>query len=119
MIVFDISYDVLQMEITVLAGAHLRFCSADFRSAVPKKIQNRWLASTLISSHTGPVNSRIWMVLFLCAALSAQAQDFALDNLPTLHKFQSHRITSADPTGGNDDWRQLEPGQTLIPELLT
>jgi hypothetical protein len=27
----------------------------------------------------------------------AQAQDFALDNLPTLHNFQSHRITSADP----------------------
>ena len=33
------------------------------------------------------MNSRSWIVLFLCAALLAQAQDFALDNLPTLHKF--------------------------------
>jgi hypothetical protein len=54
------------------------------------------------------------MVLFLCAALFVQAQDFALDNLPILHNFQSRRITSTDPTGNNDDWRQLEPGQTLV-----
>ena len=60
------------------------------------------------------MNSRISLAVFLGAGLLAQAQDFTLDNLPTLHNFQSHRITSADPTGGNDDWRRLEPSQTLV-----
>jgi hypothetical protein len=59
------------------------------------------------------VNARISLALFFSAGLVSQAQDFALDNLPALHKFQSHRITSADPTGKNDDWRRLDPGQTL------
>jgi hypothetical protein len=77
-------------------------------------IHNRWLAFPLIPNHTGPVNARIWMALFLCADLFVQAQDFTLDNLPTLHNFQSHRVTSTDPTGNNDDWRQLEPSQTLV-----
>jgi hypothetical protein len=60
------------------------------------------------------MKSRISLAACLSAGLFAQAQDFALDNLPTLHNFQSHRITSADPTGKNDDWRRLEPGQTLV-----
>ena len=54
------------------------------------------------------------LALFLGAGLLAQAQDFALDNLPALHHFQSHRITSTDPTGGNDDYRVLGPGETLV-----
>jgi len=60
------------------------------------------------------VNAHLSSAVFLSAGLVAQAQDFALDNLPTLHSFQSHRITSADPTGKSDDWRRLEPGQTLV-----
>ena len=60
------------------------------------------------------MNARTLLVAFLGAGLLAQAQDLALDNLPALHNFQSHRITSADPTGKNDDWRRLQPGQTLV-----
>jgi hypothetical protein len=37
-----------------------------------------------------------------------------LESLATREDFESHRITSADPTGGNDDARKLEPGGTLV-----
>jgi len=37
-----------------------------------------------------------------------------LDRLPAQQEFESHRVTSADPTGGNDDFRDLEPGGTLV-----
>src|SRR5208282_1750934 len=72
------------------------------------------LACAPSSNHTGAVNSRILVAVFFSAGLLAQAQDFGLESLPNLHDFESHRITSADPTGGNDDWRRLEPGQTLV-----
>ncbi len=42
------------------------------------------------------------------------AQDPALDSLPSLKQYSSHRITSTDPTGGNDDFRVLGPGGTLV-----
>jgi len=51
--------------------------------------------------------------LLALAAASALAQSDWLQKLPTLPDFDSHRITSSDPTGGNADWRMLEPGQTL------
>lgn len=44
----------------------------------------------------------------------AYAQGAGLEQLATLPDFESHRITSADPTGGNADWRDLEPGGTLV-----
>lgn len=47
-------------------------------------------------------------------AVAAPAQDLALDPLPALRDFESHRITSADPTGRNEDWRDLKPGETLV-----
>lgn len=47
-------------------------------------------------------------------AVAAPAQDLALDQLPALRDFESHRITSADPTGRNEDWRDLKPGETLV-----
>ncbi len=50
----------------------------------------------------------------MLAAASALAQSDTLEKLPTLPDFDSHRITSSDPTGGNADWRMLEPGQTLV-----
>jgi hypothetical protein len=50
----------------------------------------------------------------MSAAAGALAQSDVLENLPTLPEFGSHRITSSDPTGGNADWRILEPGQTLV-----
>jgi hypothetical protein len=34
--------------------------------------------------------------------------------LPNLCDFEMHRITSADTTGGNKDWRELPPGETLV-----
>ena len=58
--------------------------------------------------------ARSLLATFLGATVVAQAQDALLDDLPTLRDFQSHRITSADPTGGNDDFRVLSPGQTLV-----
>jgi hypothetical protein len=38
----------------------------------------------------------------------------ALESLPELCDFEMQRITSADPTGGNKDWRELQPGQILV-----
>jgi hypothetical protein len=37
-----------------------------------------------------------------------------LETLPEEEDFESHRITSADPTGGNNDFRDLKPGGTLL-----
>jgi len=34
--------------------------------------------------------------------------------LPNLCNFETHRLTSADLTGGNEDWRELLPGKTLV-----
>jgi hypothetical protein len=52
--------------------------------------------------------------LVLVVGFSALAQQPGLEGLPTLRDFQSHRVTSADPTGGNDDFRTLQPGETLL-----
>ena len=57
---------------------------------------------------------RLPICLLVLAAARALAQPDVLDKLPMLPDFGSHRITSADPTGGNADWRVLEPGQTLV-----
>ena len=37
-----------------------------------------------------------------------------LESLPELCDFEMRRITSADTTGGNRDWRPLNPGETLV-----
>jgi len=52
------------------------------------------------------------VVLLLSARLFGQ--DPVLDDLPALRDFESHRITSADPTGGNADWWDIGPGQTRL-----
>jgi hypothetical protein len=52
------------------------------------------------------------VVLLLSARLFGQ--DPVLDDLPALRDFESHRITSADPTGGNADWWDIGPGQTRV-----
>ena len=54
------------------------------------------------------------MAVLLACGPASRAQDFPAEGLPTLKDFESHRITSADPTGGNDDFRVLEPGGTLV-----
>jgi hypothetical protein len=38
----------------------------------------------------------------------------ALEDLPMRRDFESHRLTSADPTGGNADWWDIKPGQTRV-----
>jgi hypothetical protein len=53
------------------------------------------------------------VILFLGVA-SALAQENSFEALATLPEYESHRTTSSDPTGGNDDWRVIEPGQTLV-----
>jgi hypothetical protein len=52
------------------------------------------------------------VVLVLSASLFGQ--DPALDDLPAARNFESHRITSADPTGGNADWWDIGPGETRV-----
>jgi hypothetical protein len=52
------------------------------------------------------------LVLLVSAALFAQSP--ALEELPAMRDFQSHRVTSADPTGGNADWWDIGPGETRV-----
>ena len=54
------------------------------------------------------------LLVLWAAGLISQAQDLSPETLPVLRHFESHRITSADPTGGNDDFRVLGPGETLV-----
>ena len=47
-------------------------------------------------------------------AVAVHAGDSFLDSLPVLRSYEMRRITSHDPTGGNQDWRSLAPGATLV-----
>jgi hypothetical protein len=62
-----------------------------------------WLMSTLAA-----------LVGCLPVAVTLCAQESWLETLPAFRDFESRRITSADPTGRNEDFRVLEPGGTLI-----
>ena len=53
----------------------------------------------------------VWVLCIVASFL--RAEDSGLDSLPALRDFEAHRITSSVPTGGNEDWRDLAPGQTL------
>lgn len=57
---------------------------------------------------------RISLTVLCCAAGPALAGGPALEKLPALRDFEMRRITSADPTGRNKDWRLLPPGKTLV-----
>lgn len=50
----------------------------------------------------------------LLLSISLPAQDSNIEQLATARDFEAHRITSSDPKGGNEDWRYLEPGGTLV-----
>lgn len=54
----------------------------------------------------------------LCAllvfTLKLAGQDWPVQGLATACDFEAHRVTSADPAGGNEDWRYLQPGETLV-----
>ncbi len=60
----------------------------------------------------GALGAGLMLALATVAPLQGQAP--ALEGLPVLQDFTSHRLTSADPKGGNEDWRWLQPGQTLV-----
>jgi len=73
--------------------------------------------TSLSTHHTARV-----VGLFVAAVLSATAcaepgvkssPELVLA-LPALCNFEMHRVTSADPTGGNTDWKELLPGETLV-----
>ncbi len=55
---------------------------------------------------------RLCLAILAGAALASSGQ--GLDDLAKLPDFSSHRITSSDPAGGNNDWRILNPGETLV-----
>lgn len=56
-----------------------------------------------------------WLVFASALILAAAARAGEdMDGLPRLKDFEMHRITSADPKGGNEDWRDLKPGETLV-----
>lgn len=59
------------------------------------------------------MKSTACLLAFLNLAPMLQGQD-PVGDLPALRDFESHRITSADPRGGNEDYRFLEPGNTLV-----
>lgn len=49
----------------------------------------------------------------LLLPFSAFGQELAFERLAEACDFEAHRIKSADPKGGNEDWRLLQPGGTL------
>ncbi len=49
------------------------------------------------------------LIVLFAGKCSAQS----LDNLLHLQDYTAHRVSSADPKGGNSDWRQIDAGQTL------
>jgi hypothetical protein len=54
------------------------------------------------------------LCLLLCTTAALPAQESGVETLPALRDFEVHRSTSSDPAGGNEDWRDLPPGQTLV-----
>lgn len=52
-------------------------------------------------------------VLFGCTAAWGQPLSW-MPNLALSPDFQTHRISSNDPSGGNQDWIGVEPGETRI-----
>lgn len=70
-------------------------------------------------THTFSTPARFTVMLAAALAVSLSLREPAraqppLDGLPQLKEYEAHRITSADPTGGNQDYRTLPPGGTLV-----
>ena len=65
-----------------------------------------------------PLSVAIVLITFWAAAVGLPAgpppEAQSLQSLPQLCDFEMRRITSADPKGGNRDFRELPPGQTLV-----
>ncbi len=52
----------------------------------------------------------VTMLLLMVGASNGQE----LENLATVKDYQSHRITSDDPSGANNDWWVIKPGETRV-----
>ena len=52
--------------------------------------------------------------LLLGLAGTSRGQEETLENLATQRDYESHRLTSADPKGGNDDSWEIKPGETRV-----
>jgi hypothetical protein len=56
----------------------------------------------------------VCVLLLFILTVPLFGQDSSLEGLATAREFESHRITSADPSGGNADWWDIQPGQTRV-----
>ncbi len=56
---------------------------------------------------------RLVLALLLIAA-GLMGQHPVFESLSSTCDFEAHRLTSSDANGGNEDWRYLEPGGTLV-----
>ena len=54
------------------------------------------------------------LLSLLLLSVSPLALASSLEQLPNVCDYQAHRLTSSDPKGGNEDWRFLDPGATLV-----
>ncbi len=82
---------------------------------MPKRRCFRAALSPLAGDGTLPgMNITAFGCALLLGVYPVFSQEDLAASLPALHDFTSHRITSADPTGGNADWRDLPPGGTLV-----
>jgi hypothetical protein len=55
------------------------------------------------------------LAVLLSLAAPLRAQDPALEGLAVQRDFESHRLTSADPTGGNADWWDILYNGIVLP----
>jgi len=66
------------------------------------------------NSLLGPMRNFCLLLRLVLIPSGLHGQDLSLEQLPGARDFEAHRLTSSDPTGGNEDWRYLESGGTLV-----
>ena len=74
--------------------------------------ERKWLNLKLHPAALGEA-ARSCLVLCVVAFLAGQGLAQTLGNLLHLQDYTAHRVSSADPKGGNMDWRQIKAGETL------
>lgn len=74
----------------------------------------RMLLLRAFSGKWSPGMPGVSLLVLLASVAPLIAQEPSLEGLATVRDFESHRITSADPTGGNADWWDIQPGQTRV-----
>jgi hypothetical protein len=56
----------------------------------------------------------IYALILLASSGNVFGQAPTLEDLPAARDFESHRITSFDPSGGNADYWDIKPGETRV-----